>query len=225
MHPKNTWSRNDGGFSRSPCFINLFHKGSRLCYFLSHSDVVHVHRPEKYLADEAQTGLPKLVLSPIHFPEELFRTVSPSAILQVVVRRDPFRGEPLVLQCRAMILSSCNVVDVSKKHPDIRTKAVWTVLERHMPCWHFFQLCPLLVNCGFRIRSVHGTGYGYRFVHQVVVRQRIGPLSAMRSPSPLASILPVRVLVDSWALTRHAYLALRVLESFSPRVTQCPSLC
>ena len=39
-----------------------------------------------------------------------------------------------------------------------------------------FELFPLLVNCGFRIRNVHGTESWYRLVHKIAVRQRIEPL-------------------------------------------------
>ena len=58
-----------------------------MLFFPSHCDVVEV-RPRTQtgidLADGARTGIPRLVLSPFHFPEELFRTVSPIAILQGV---------------------------------------------------------------------------------------------------------------------------------------------
>ena len=58
-----------------------------MLFFPCHFDVVEVLPRIQTgidLADGARTGIPRLLLSPFHFPEELFRTVSPIEILQRV---------------------------------------------------------------------------------------------------------------------------------------------
>ena len=42
-----------------------------------HIDVIDVHRQGMDLAGDARTGNSRLMLSPIHFPEELFPTCVP----------------------------------------------------------------------------------------------------------------------------------------------------
>ena len=70
------WSRIHVGRSRSNSFINTFQMRSRVYFFLSHCDIVHVHGSQKSLADDARTSIPRLVISRIFPLEKPFWTVS-----------------------------------------------------------------------------------------------------------------------------------------------------
>ena len=82
------------------------------------------------LAADARTSISRVVLSPIHFPEELFFKLSLAQQPSMgSVRTNASLQEPQVLQCCAMLVATCDVGDVSK-YLDIQTWEVSAVLER-----------------------------------------------------------------------------------------------
>ena len=52
----------------------------------------------------------------------------------------------------------------------------------------------------------------------------LSPLSAIRSSCSLASVLPMRVLVDSWASMISSSLDLQVSDLFAQRISLCLAL-
>ena len=115
MHPKCTWSRNDVGSSRSTSFINFFHMGTISCFLpaiLMSSTYTDKNNPcfrfpiRYFFQSKSQMEL---------------RTVFPTTGLQVDVRANFVREEPLGLQCLLMILDICAVED-----GDCSCSQIWT---------------------------------------------------------------------------------------------------
>ena len=46
---------------------------------------------------------------------------------------------------------------------------------RLSPCWQVLQFPPLLVDCGVSVRNLHCMEYENKFVHKIVMTQRIQP--------------------------------------------------
>ena len=92
-------------------------------------DVIHAHGQEETLLTMHRTSIPSLVLSPIHFPIELFGIVFPTVIRHVGDHTDFVQQEQPVLQCSTKMLATCVVEDVSK-NLDILTLESFKMLER-----------------------------------------------------------------------------------------------
>ena len=87
---------------------------------------------------------------------------------------------------------------------------------RQLPCWHFLELFPFFVHCGFRFRYFHCLRHRNELAHKIVTTQWT-PFPAKWS-SWSSGWVPSRCfLVDSLASTMHANFDLRV--SRPPKVS------